>query len=250
MSEDLFNIVFKGELVRTFELPAVKKNLGQLFKIDGAKLDALFSGRPVILKRNLNFDAANKYRVAIKKAGARIDVVPVEDHDASAKPPVQPTTVPPKAMGKAVFGERSASAPPSAPERTPPGSAHATAAPDDEFGFAMAPVGADVLTREERKPEVVANIDTSGLSVKQGGGLLIEANEKPPVAVTTVDISALNLSPQQGNLVRPEEIKRPPPLQVDTSKLSVAPPGDRLEAPKPPPPAAPDTSGISLEPSQ
>lgn len=276
MAEDLFNIVFKGELVRSFDKDTVKKNLGQLFKIDGAKVDALFSGRAVVLKRNLNFENANKYRVAIKKAGARVDVEPVAGETASASEAPPPKAQHSSGQGKAVFGERSsagaqevsaqASSPlatsaenASKPAESSAGPKPAVAASnkgnpmaaasahvEDNSGFSLADAGSDLLTASERKEEVVANVDVSGLSLKSGGGDLLNDNEKREFEALDIDVSALGISPQEGNLVSEDEIERPAPVQIDVSRLSMGELGENLEPPKAPAPPPPDTSNIKL----
>lgn len=279
MADDLFNIVFKGELVRSFEIDTVKKNLGQLFKIDGAKVDALFSGRDVVLKRNLNFENANKYRVAIKKAGARVDVEPVSNDVAPeaakpaatapesqkpAKPSPAPNPAPSTSKGKAVFGERpsqvAAQDTPATEQPTASSDASAAAAAsnggnpmaaasahvEDNSGFTLASAGSDVLAASERKAEVVANVDVSGLSVKEGDGDLLNADEKREYETLDIDLSALDIAPQEGNLVSEDEIDRPAAVEVDVSQLSMGEPGENLEPPKPPPPPPPDTSKISM----
>jgi len=92
--QEIFDLVFKGELVKGAELGTVKSNIGKLFKMAPEKVEALFSGKAITLKKGLDFDAANRYRVAIKKAGARVDLVekkaPVQSAaPASVAPPVQ-----------------------------------------------------------------------------------------------------------------------------------------------------------------
>ncbi len=280
MAEDLFNIVFKGELVRSFEIDTVKKNLGQLFKIDGAKVDALFSGRAVVLKRNLNFENANKYRVAIKKAGARVDVEPVSAEKTAAAETPKPKTQPSSGQGKAVFGERSpqsqesaqvasvqkeeSSSQPKERSAAPAAAGAASAQPavatpnegnpmaaasahvEDNSGFSLADVGSDVLSASERKEEVVADVDVSSLSVKDEGGDLLNEDEKREYETLIIDLSALDVSPQEGNLVSEDEIERPAPVKVDVSQLSMGEPGENLEPPKPPAPPPPDTSNIKL----
>lgn len=95
MSDDFnsekYDLVFSGQVVKGVDLAVAKKNIGQLFKLDAKKVEALFSGKKVVLKRGLNMDAAGKYRVAIKKAGALVELV--------MQQPVAPS------RGKAVFGE-------------------------------------------------------------------------------------------------------------------------------------------------
>lgn len=262
MSEDLYNIVFKGELVRSFELVTVKKNIGQLFKVGGPKLEALFSGKTILLKRNLNFETATKYRVAIKKAGARVDVVPVTGtlSDEVDNAPAPEKSLEPAYRGKAVFGEQSESDSISQPtESSPTRTETAEEKPplptmeveesgsEDDEDLSLAPPGSDVLREEERAKTEVASVDTSGLTVRDNEGELLDEHEKPQVEAPELDLSDLEVEPQEGDLLKEEERKRVPPREVDTSGLSLAEPGARLGKPSGPAPEPPDVSNISLE---
>lgn len=241
-SEELYNIVFKGELVRSVDLATAKKNLGQLFKMDGTKLDALFSGKSVVLKRNLNFETANKYRVAIKKAGARVDLVAAE----SEKPPEKLQEK--SSLGKAQFGERLPE--PDVKENSVADSqvTDDTPASADVSGeMSLAPAGSDVLLPSERQAIPEANVDISQLSLKDAEGDLLDEGEKRQFTSLDIDLSAMNIAPVGEDLLQENEKQRVDPVSVDTSALSVAEPGARMSEPGPPPPPPPDVSGISLE---
>ena len=73
MSQARFKIVFSGELMPAAQLDEVKANLARLFKSDSAKIDSLFSGTPVALKRDLGEDEAEKYLAALQRAGAKVN---------------------------------------------------------------------------------------------------------------------------------------------------------------------------------
>jgi len=53
MPSERFNLVFSGDLARGADLAQAKKNLGRLFKISDEKVEALFSGKAITLKKNL-----------------------------------------------------------------------------------------------------------------------------------------------------------------------------------------------------
>ena len=86
-----FDIIFRGDIVFGHQLADVKLRLQQLFKSDAAKIDSLFTGRPVPLKRNLDEATANKYRDALLKAGAMVEVCPSDKSPANA--PAKPAPV-------------------------------------------------------------------------------------------------------------------------------------------------------------
>ncbi|KTC37837.1 hypothetical protein AO269_14230 [Pseudomonas putida] len=58
----LYEIVFSGECVPGASLDQVKSNLATLFKADAQRIELLFSGRRLVLKNNLDAQAAEKYR--------------------------------------------------------------------------------------------------------------------------------------------------------------------------------------------
>lgn len=81
MSSKTYQIVFTGEIVNGYDSHsnAVKRGMAELFKIDPASLDRLFCGRPVVVKRNLDPEAALVYLNAFTQAGgvARMEFMPV-----------------------------------------------------------------------------------------------------------------------------------------------------------------------------
>lgn len=70
MTDQRFKIVFSGELMPDASLETVKDNLARLFKSEPGKIDALFGGRPVVLKRELPEAEAERYLTALRQAGA------------------------------------------------------------------------------------------------------------------------------------------------------------------------------------
>ncbi len=72
MTDTRFKIVFTGELMPEAALDTVKDNLARLFKSDRDKIDALFTGNPVALKRDLSDAEADKYVGALQNAGAKV----------------------------------------------------------------------------------------------------------------------------------------------------------------------------------
>ena len=90
MTDTRYKIVFDGQLMPEMALDTVKSNLARLFKSDQSKIDALFSGSPVALKRDLAEAEADKYLAALRQAGAlvrketdlaaRLSLVDTDDH--------------------------------------------------------------------------------------------------------------------------------------------------------------------------
>ena len=75
MDESLYEVTFSGEIQEGARLDEVKARLGKLFKADEVMIARLFSGKTVVIKKNLSAEAADKYSIAITKAGAVCDLV-------------------------------------------------------------------------------------------------------------------------------------------------------------------------------
>lgn len=96
MPQSKYKIVFKGELIADAVLDEVKDQLAKLFKSDHTKINALFDGGPIALKRDLSSEEADKYLAALQRTGAKVykeadlaaslSLVATDDHDG-------PTTI-------------------------------------------------------------------------------------------------------------------------------------------------------------
>ena len=69
-----FEIAFSGELVEGARVEVVKANLAKLFQADEQRIALLFSGRRVVIKSGLDAAGAEKYRMTLERAGARVEV--------------------------------------------------------------------------------------------------------------------------------------------------------------------------------
>lgn len=93
MDEPRYKIVFDGTLMPQTPLETAKENLARLFKSDLARIEALFSGQLVVLKRDLSEGEADKYLQALHNAGAQarkesdlassLSLVETEDHPSA-----------------------------------------------------------------------------------------------------------------------------------------------------------------------
>lgn len=102
MSETRYKVVFDGVLVPGADLDTTKDNLAALFKSDRSKIDALFTGSAVALKRDLSDAEAQKYVDVLQRAGIQVraetelastlSLVETEEHDA--KPSTERMTCP------------------------------------------------------------------------------------------------------------------------------------------------------------
>lgn len=189
---NLLEVAFAGELVPGADAAQVRANLARLFQADPQRIAALFSGRRIVIKSNLDAESAEKYRLTLERAGARVEVGPVGQAEVVAPVPVAAAAAAPvQAVG--------APAEPAATS-TPPGAfAALQVIPRDEYmaafrdvaapDFGLAPVGADL---QDQRPEPVAPaLDLSQLSVAPVGSDMGQA--KAPPAAPPPDTSYLQL---------------------------------------------------------
>lgn len=230
MSEELFDLIFQGEIVKNIDERLARKNVQQLFKIPAAKIDALFSGKPVVLKRGLNMDVANKYRVAIKKAGAVVNVV------AQAAPTQKSDS--PSAQGKASNAQGKASNIVATPSAEPQ--------PIATSGFTVAPVGADVLKADEREVVVEKTFDLSAFSVRESDGPLLDSDETLKEASLDIEVN-WSVAPAGSELLTEEQKEHRGSVTLDLSALSLAEVGVTLVEAKEDTARAPDVSHLSLK---
>jgi hypothetical protein len=214
MSEPTFQIVFRGKILGGFDREQVRANLGRLFRIDPARVDALLDAPKTVLKTGLGKDAASRYQEALRDAGIMVAVI-------GESPPVAPATLPaspPSSMAttrEIVPVPEPASAPGSTVQPEP-----APGAPTS--GLTLAEPGVQLLPPQPRHK---AEIDTSALSLAQPGVILIEKRE---VVAPQYDISSMTLGGTDEPII-PQH--KPEPAAIDTSALSLAERPQEVEKP-------------------
>ena len=95
MSDELFEVAFSGQISDAADLNDVKSNFAKMFNADEAKLAQLFSGKRIIIKKNIDQQTAVKYQTALQRAGAICEVKSLSIDEVvapEAKP--APTPVP------------------------------------------------------------------------------------------------------------------------------------------------------------
>ncbi len=75
----LYKIVFEGKIAEGYSIEDVKKNLASLYKADVGEIQRLFTGRPIVLKEDLDYQTAIKDKETFEKTGAVCSVVSMED---------------------------------------------------------------------------------------------------------------------------------------------------------------------------
>ena len=251
MSET-FRLVFAGEVEDGQHPAVVRKRLAAVLKLDDQRMDVLFSGKPVVVKKAADQQTALRYRSAFQKAGARLRVRAADDEPSGAE------------AASAAASE--AQQPPSeTPSQAPTAAAPADSAPADG-SLGMLPVGADLLRADERADTPDADIDTSHLKV-QGA---VFAVDEPTPTIAGPNTDHLSVAEVGETLAQPEpevvaeidvdfdlaevgavladlEDDVTAAIDVDAVHFDVAEAGADLgDQDTPAPPPAPDTSHITL----
>ncbi|MEJ2047911.1 MAG: hypothetical protein P8X92_08415 [Dehalococcoidia bacterium] len=216
MSEKRYDVIFSGKLVEGARLEQVKANVAKLFKVEVSKVERLFTGKPVMIKKGVNEETAKKYLIAMKKAGALCEGKVQGAPASTAKPQAEKAA--PKAAAAQASGTAKSEAELAAGEggetkyviKQPPAGL-------GELGSASVDEPGAVLVEHQEVPP--PQVDTSGLSMDEPGATLVEHEEVPEPQVDTSDLS---MDEPGTTLVEPEEEEE---LNVDLSGLSMDEPG-------------------------
>ena len=222
MSEKSYQIIVTGELLEGAYLPEVKVKLAALFKTPAEKLDPLFSGKRVVIKKGLEASAAEKYVAAVQSVGlaCSVEAMAVEGPPTAAAEKEAGVSLAP--VGTTIID------PPS------------VAAPEiDVSAYSVASVGETLA----ESPQIMdVDIDISALSVDPVGENLVEHTAPQAPSIDTGDLS---VEPAGTQMVDQEDV---PPAAIDTGNLDLAPVGSDVGEDKrengPPPP---DTSHLQLD---
>lgn len=242
MSQNTFEVVFSGKLVEGAAPQKVKANVAALFKVEVAKVERLFSGATVSIKKGVDEVTAKKYQLALYKAGAITRVV--NRAAAAAAPKAAPA--------KAAAAKPAAAPQKPAAARKPAATAQSAAsvglqksvvkpAPAGVGELAGAGIDAPGTVLVEHQDIPRPEIDTSGLQIDLPGAELIEHEE---VAEPEFDLSGITMGPEGEALGEETPFE---PLEVDVSGMDMDEPGvilkEHEEVPKP----QIDTGKLSLE---
>ena len=238
MAGSTFDVSFSGQLVSGAELAQVKDNVAKLFKTEVQGIEVMFSGKRVVIKRNLDQQTAMKYQAAMKNAGAMCELTenkPVVSSEYSEdNPPPIPQPDPETVAISSATQEPTSNAKP----------VESTVSVGDMGSVTIAPAGETIMEHEqvaepqidisaisiddsrqnlvEHTPVPEPDIDISSMSIDSSGDDLVQ-NER--IAEPEIDISSLNIDESGENLIGHKEV---PPMEVDTSSMSMAPPGSAV----------------------
>lgn len=237
MSDKHFQVVLSGKLAEGMTPEQVKANVAALFKVGVDKVEKLFNGRPVVIKKGLDASSAQKYQMALQRAGALCQVVDTSPPAAETPPPASDAPIVPDAAANGevpqddIIPTIDSGLHKSVVKQAPLALGSLEGVQIDEPGVIL------VKPQEIEEPK----LDLSGLSMDEPGVTLIEPEEAQEALV---DISGLSMDEPGVTLVEPQEVEGP---QVDLSGLSMDEPGVTLVEPQEPEEPEIDTSKFSLD---
>lgn len=198
MSDELFEVAFSGQIVEGADLAQVKARVAAMFKADASKLAHLFSGKRMVIKKNIDQATANKYKSALNNAGAVCEVKSLSG-DVPEKPPapVAQTPAADTAAPQAVVAQTSTAAKPIA----------AVASGDIPAAPQTAPLGISA----NEIADLSANLAPVGSDMQ---------DEIKQVSEPVLDISGLDMAPAGSDLGQQKKDDNPPP--PDTSGITLA----------------------------
>lgn len=227
-----YAIVFNGQIIDGFQIISVKAHLAKMLKASPEKISALFSGKPVVIKRTTNKQTAIKYSIALKKVGVDVKIKITRKEAVTTKPLPKPT----QAAIVTTPGSPSFQSP---AHRSIVNLAILGSATD----FTLAENAGDLFEPIEKETPVVIKVDNIHLASNDGSPIA-----EPRQLNTKVEAPAFSLDAPGAILeTRKEEVLR---VEPDVSSISLAFPGadllhpDEIEAG--PEPIVPDVSYIKL----
>ncbi len=196
MSDQLFEVAFSGKVSDGANPDEVKARVGKMFNADEAKLAQLFSGKRIVIKKNINQATASKYQTALTRAGAECEIVQTGGAAAAA-----PLAEPAAAAGAAPAAE--------------PAAAAASVAQEYETGY-----DGDVAPPPQTDPLGITGdqIEDLAVSIAPVGSELkddYQAPEEPDI-----DITGFDIAPVGSELSTAKKEADPPP--PDTSGITLA----------------------------
>ena len=225
----MYQLIFRGEVIEGQHPAVVRKRLALALKLDDARIQALFTGTAVVVRKSVDAETAARFQAAFRKAGARLRVVAVAPAQAAE-------------AGNSTTAEG-------------PGS------------WGVLPPGADLLDPAERQPAAPRNIDVSHLALARQLAFQPQPERYDPSGIQAPEFEILapgSLIGEPGGRDEPLDIEidfelAEPGARLgpDVAAVQAAPvpvpafglaePGVRMSEPSPPPPPAPDVSHLKLE---
>lgn len=86
MSQERYHVVFRGEIQEGKAVDEVKQRLMSMFGLPRERLEQVFAGQPLMVKEQVSYEEALKYKTAFEGAGTVCRMEPVQAHKQPAPP--------------------------------------------------------------------------------------------------------------------------------------------------------------------
>jgi len=228
VAADRYDVFFKGQILPDANFDQVKKDISQLLKASPDKVDKLFGGSAVRLKKDIDLESAARIRLAFRNVGALIDITDAEQAAENEAPPQAATATPEPAVATSAVSD---------------GEKTRFDADADDVDLLPAHSGSlEEFAVSVSEPD----IDISNISMDATGA---DLDDTPPPVPVSIETDDLDLLPSQtGSL---EEFAADiPDLDIDISDIDMAPTGVTLDESAPPAPANIDTGDLDVLPAE
>jgi len=225
MAKGSYQVIFGGKILEHADIDMVKANVARVFSLPSDRIEKLFSGRRIVLKKDIDQATAERYKATLQRAGALCEI----EDTLTISESTQATTMPSKDAAVMTVAE--------------PGSQigehdEVAEANIDTSGMDMAEVG---ITLSKPEPVAAADIDTGDINMAEVGITLAE----PKVIVEVqIDTGGMDMAEAGIILADPEEFLE---AEFDLSDLTLDEAGATLVESKSTPDANIDTSQLSLD---
>jgi len=79
MTDHLYKVVFSGQISEDISLEEVKNNLSKNLRLPREKVERLFSGNPLVVKKDIDYKTGKRYQHVFTKSGAKCDLIRIEE---------------------------------------------------------------------------------------------------------------------------------------------------------------------------
>jgi hypothetical protein len=179
MSEELFQVVFRGKILTGFSIEQVRASLAGMFKTDEARIAAQLAMPKWVIKASISKAIAQQIQERLRAIGMMVAVI--ADDAAVATSLAQPSP-----------NESSEARASDSPTEPLESKAKVPAFAADLSAYSLAEVGAIMDETSAPKPQQSYNL--AQFSLAEVG---VQIVEKAPVVPLKVDISSLSLAPAE-----------------------------------------------------
>jgi hypothetical protein len=228
-----YSVIFRGDIVLGKNLVDVKQKLAQLFKVDDARIERMFIGRPVPLKANIALVQAKKYQAVLAQVGVVTTIIDSSADMASNAKKVSAKSLAQKTSAADTSPMKTSTAKPPVTvfSLAPAGSdllddrQQRSHTPVDIAHIALSPQEGNIVKDDERLAPLPATVDADDLEwdIADAGEVLLQDSDKVKIEPLSIDTDTLSLADAGSNLLKEEDRHSLKVVEVDISHLKLAP---------------------------